>query len=108
MTILFFLTDDLGAKKLPCNHIFHATCLRSWFQRQQTCPTCRLEVLRAPGTTPPAAPQPAANVRPQQAQPAPTIPVPQVIRFHSFQLQYRLVGRFTPIVFFFMVCVSNS
>jgi len=66
-----------GAKKLPCNHIFHATCLRSWFQRQQTCPTCRLEVLRAPGTTPPAAPQPAANVRPQQAQPAPTIPVPQ-------------------------------
>merc|ERR1712071_540569 len=41
-----------GAKKLPCNHIFHATCLRSWFQRQQTCPTCRLEVLRAPGATP--------------------------------------------------------
>jgi len=50
-----------GAKKLPCNHIFHATCLRSWFQRQQTCPTCRLEVLRAPGTTPAAAAQPAAN-----------------------------------------------
>lgn len=21
-----------GAKKLPCNHIFHASCLRSWFQ----------------------------------------------------------------------------
>jgi len=66
-----------GAKKLPCNHIFHATCLRSWFQRQQTCPTCRLEVLRAPGTTPAAAAQPAANIRPHQAQPAPTIPLPQ-------------------------------
>ena len=35
-------------KKLPCNHIFHKSCLRSWFQRQQTCPTCRLDVLRAP------------------------------------------------------------
>ena len=30
-----------SAKKLPCNHIFHRSCLRSWFQRQQTCPTCR-------------------------------------------------------------------
>lgn len=38
-----------SAKKLPCNHIFHKNCLRSWFQRQQTCPTCRLDVLRAPG-----------------------------------------------------------
>lgn len=37
-----------GAKRLPCNHIFHVSCLRSWFQRQQTCPTCRLNVLRAP------------------------------------------------------------
>lgn len=33
-----------ACKKLPCNHIFHASCLRSWFQRQQTCPTCRMEV----------------------------------------------------------------
>ncbi|CAH8484881.1 unnamed protein product [Schistosoma turkestanicum] len=33
-------------KKLPCSHIFHVTCLRSWFQRQQTCPTCRMDVIR--------------------------------------------------------------
>uniref|UniRef100_A0A915HY16 E3 ubiquitin-protein ligase hrd-1 n=1 Tax=Romanomermis culicivorax TaxID=13658 RepID=A0A915HY16_ROMCU len=33
------------AKKLPCGHIFHTNCLRSWFQRQQTCPTCRLDIL---------------------------------------------------------------
>ncbi len=37
-----------STKKLPCNHIFHKSCLRSWFQRQQTCPTCRLDILRAP------------------------------------------------------------
>lgn len=35
-----------SCKKLPCNHIFHISCLRSWFQRQQTCPTCRMDVLR--------------------------------------------------------------
>ncbi|KFD50730.1 hypothetical protein M514_08386 [Trichuris suis] len=54
-----------GAKKLPCNHIFHTACLRSWFQRQQTCPTCRLNVLQ---TAPP--------VRRQQA-PTPNPPLPQ-------------------------------
>ncbi|RVE42505.1 hypothetical protein evm_012848 [Chilo suppressalis] len=55
-----------GAKKLPCNHIFHAACLRLWFQRQQTCPTCRLNVLRAPAPSPDAGPAPA-----QRANPAP-------------------------------------
>ncbi|XP_065833224.1 E3 ubiquitin-protein ligase synoviolin-like [Oscarella lobularis] len=39
-----------GSKKLPCSHIFHINCLRSWFQRQQTCPTCRMDILRS--TTP--------------------------------------------------------
>ncbi|KXJ69970.1 hypothetical protein RP20_CCG025249 [Aedes albopictus] len=46
-----------NSKKLPCGHIFHTTCLRSWFQRQQTCPTCRLNILRTPITTT-AAPNP--------------------------------------------------
>ncbi|KAK9508244.1 hypothetical protein O3M35_007944 [Rhynocoris fuscipes] len=32
-------------KILPCNHIFHTVCLRSWFQRQQSCPICRLNIL---------------------------------------------------------------
>ncbi|XP_022330596.2 E3 ubiquitin-protein ligase synoviolin-like [Crassostrea virginica] len=56
-----------AAKKLPCNHIFHTSCLRSWFQRQQTCPTCRRDVLRTvpipTQTTPP--PQPAQPQPPQ-------------------------------------------
>ncbi|XP_056639572.1 E3 ubiquitin-protein ligase synoviolin [Diorhabda sublineata] len=50
-----------ASKKLPCNHIFHTACLRSWFQRQQTCPTCRLNILRNPtnnNTRPAAAPRP--------------------------------------------------
>ena len=41
-----------STKKLPCNHIFHKNCLRSWFQRQQTCPTCRLDVLRSASGVP--------------------------------------------------------
>jgi len=47
------------AKKLPCGHMFHSACLRSWFQRMQTCPTCRSDIL----TTPP--PQ---RTQAQQAQ----------------------------------------
>ncbi|KAI9761750.1 MAG: hypothetical protein M4579_000844 [Chaenotheca gracillima] len=32
-------------KKLPCNHILHFGCLRSWLERQQICPTCRRSVM---------------------------------------------------------------
>lgn len=31
-------------KKLPCNHVFHLSCLRLWLQQQQSCPTCRAEI----------------------------------------------------------------
>ncbi|MPC14868.1 E3 ubiquitin-protein ligase synoviolin A [Portunus trituberculatus] len=64
-----------GAKKLPCGHIFHASCLRSWFQRQQTCPTCRMDILRQPPQTP-APPPPQPQPQPQ-AQPPPPQPQPQ-------------------------------
>ncbi|TIB69081.1 hypothetical protein E3Q08_03582 [Wallemia mellicola] len=30
---------DETPKKLPCSHIFHRHCLKSWLERQQTCPT---------------------------------------------------------------------
>ncbi|CAG0878948.1 unnamed protein product [Cyprideis torosa] len=60
-----------GAKKLPCGHIFHAACLRSWFQRQQTCPTCRMDILRTPmpNTTPAGAAPIPVPVAPQTSQP---------------------------------------
>lgn len=66
-----------GAKKLPCNHIFHAACLRSWFQRQQTCPTCRLNVLRAPRVAAPRAPAPAPAAPPRAPPAAPRRAAPQ-------------------------------
>ena len=51
-------TDErLRPKKLPCGHILHFACLRSWLERQQNCPTCRRAVLVAAPTTRAQAPQ---------------------------------------------------
>ena len=41
-------------KKLPCGHILHFGCLKSWLERQQVCPTCRRPVVMD-------APQPDRN-----------------------------------------------
>ncbi|KAH8815615.1 hypothetical protein F5884DRAFT_828927 [Xylogone sp. PMI_703] len=35
-------------KKLPCGHILHLGCLKSWLERQQVCPTCRRPVVETP------------------------------------------------------------
>lgn len=29
------------ARRLPCSHIFHHNCLRSWLEQDTSCPTCR-------------------------------------------------------------------
>jgi E3 ubiquitin-protein ligase synoviolin len=42
--------DRLRPKKLPCGHILHFACLRSWLERQQNCPTCRRPVISPPRT----------------------------------------------------------
>lgn len=52
-------------KKLPCGHILHFACLRSWLERQQRCPTCRRPVLEAvPAAADPNAPQGGAPQQP--------------------------------------------
>ncbi|MCJ1314354.1 E3 ubiquitin-protein ligase hrd1 [Agyrium rufum] len=59
----------LRAKRLPCGHILHFACLRSWLERQQNCPTCRRPVLLS---TP--------LIRPHNDQPAPPTRRPTVAR----------------------------
>ena len=36
--------DRIRPKKLPCGHVLHLGCLKSWLERQQVCPTCRSPV----------------------------------------------------------------
>ncbi|KAI2619090.1 hypothetical protein GGS26DRAFT_595569 [Hypomontagnella submonticulosa] len=61
-------------KRLPCGHILHFGCLKSWLERQQVCPTCRRSVT-IEGAAPNGAPAaPGANFGGQpnpQGQPAP-------------------------------------
>lgn len=60
-------------KKLPCGHILHFSCLRSWLERQQVCPTCRRPVL-GESTPPPTQPNDQANPAPQNQQNQPNGP----------------------------------
>ncbi|XP_047073825.1 ERAD-associated E3 ubiquitin-protein ligase HRD1-like isoform X1 [Lolium rigidum] len=52
------------AKKLLCGHLFHVHCLRSWLERQHTCPTCRAPIV------PPDNGRAASSAQQHGAQPA--------------------------------------
>ena len=69
--------ERLRPKKLPCNHILHFACLRSWLERQQNCPTCRQPVLvPASVVRNPPRPQMDREIGLQAGAPAHAIPVP--------------------------------
>lgn len=53
-----------SALRLPCGHIFHTTCLRSWLEHSQNCPTCRYSLLEQS----PAPTDPVHSRRPPQNQ----------------------------------------
>jgi len=58
-------------KKLPCGHILHLGCLKSWLERQQVCPTCRRPVIDTTGAHPARGAVNNGNAAAQGAQPAP-------------------------------------
>uniref|UniRef100_A0A5B6ZIZ6 RING-type E3 ubiquitin transferase n=1 Tax=Davidia involucrata TaxID=16924 RepID=A0A5B6ZIZ6_DAVIN len=45
VTCIICREEMTTAKKLICGHLFHVHCLRSWLERQHTCPTCRALVV---------------------------------------------------------------
>ncbi|CAN8238116.1 unnamed protein product [Cochlearia groenlandica] len=50
-TCIICREEMTSAKKLLCGHLFHVHCLRSWLERQNTCPTCRALVVPAETAT---------------------------------------------------------
>ncbi|KAL9604873.1 MAG: hypothetical protein Q9219_000321 [cf. Caloplaca sp. 3 TL-2023] len=80
------------AKKLPCGHLLHFACLRSWLERQQICPTCRTPVL----SNPPEPPNPtraaglAAHGGPRIANPPAR--APHIYTFGPFRLIFGARG----------------
>ena len=67
-----------NARKLPCGHIFHFDCLRSWLEENTTCPTCRnpVEIDATPNRAPAAAAQAAVAVAAAPAAAAAPAPAP--------------------------------
>ncbi|KAI5079527.1 hypothetical protein GOP47_0005006 [Adiantum capillus-veneris] len=76
-TCIICREEMVAAKKLPCGHLFHVHCLRSWLERQQTCPTCRSPVLVSESRPPTGAAEgavpPLQPLQPQQPPPPPSV-----------------------------------
>ena len=53
-TCIICRDEMTSAKKLPCGHMYHHHCLRTWLETQETCPYCRQPIIQA-------RPQPAAG-----------------------------------------------
>lgn len=67
-TCIICREEMTNAKKLICGHLFHVHCLRSWLERQQTCPTCRALVVPPENATSAAAGQRGLHQGSQQGK----------------------------------------
>lgn len=87
---------NMTPKKLTCGHIFHFHCLRTWLERQQSCPTCRRDVLnmtpvpRRDGLQQPPPPAPGAVPVPPGAAHPDHPPTPEGARALEFEEYFRL------------------
>ncbi|SCW01518.1 LAFE_0E01420g1_1 [Lachancea fermentati] len=66
-------------KRLPCGHFLHLGCLKSWMERSQTCPICRLPVFDEQGNVyaQPTTPESAQRENPATSNDQNTNPVPR-------------------------------
>lgn len=37
-------TAEEGVIVMPCDHLFHASCISRWFEKKFSCPLCRREI----------------------------------------------------------------
>lgn len=57
--------------RLPCGHLFHEACLRTWVQRSSTCPTCRAVIPAANAAAEQPVEEPVPERVPDQQNPVP-------------------------------------
>lgn len=66
-----------SGKVLPCSHLFHFNCLRTWLERSSTCPICRAAIPDLLAAEPPPAPanRPQDRARVHVPAAAPVAPI---------------------------------